>query len=507
MPLSGPLPTLPVLNAQDSLLPPHNDEAERCVLGCILQTQSAQEATELLGQLRPALFFDLRHRALHAELVAMRMEGHALDLVTVHDWLTGQGKLSDCGGLEYVASLPDAVVGIANWADYLRILNEKHLRRETGMVASQLGQLAGADNLTPAQLKEQIAKLLERTEKMSEATQPRIQVWTIEQLQSYKPDPKTFLVGANMICQGEITVIAGPAGVGKSRLANTLAFALARGTGEWMGYAIRGMARTFVLQSENSVDRLHEESLAVPRDLSPWVRFSGPCLMEFHDPAFRAELRRHWDRWPFQCLIVDNMTDVARADAREDFLQAMGSIRAALPPHPDTPAIVLLAHVRKARGGDQWIPKLGRQLLDELSGSFALGAKARTVFVLQPGSSDTDDDVVVFDCAKANNDKPLPASAWHRKNGAFIPARSFDFDAWLTPDEGRKVVEASMMESIFEQHGPAIEPADVVKLLQKDYGFAQSTAYRATSLHGKFAANLWMTPGRKLAWKKGETTT
>jgi CheY-like chemotaxis protein len=255
-------------------------------------------------------------------------------------------------------------------------------------------------------------------------------------------------------------------------------------------------------QREVAPGRIQSEVMNLPAEYNEWVRISLPCFMDFSNPAFRLELRRFWDRWPFDVLVIDNMTDVAKADAREDYSEALQSIRASLPVHPDTPAIVLLAHMRKSRGGEAWKPKRGRELLDELSGSFALGAKARSCFFLQPASPDMDDDRVIFDCGKSNNDRPLPMSAWIRANGEFKPCPDFDFDGWIAGEEdGRKVVTEEVMSAVFHKHGPAIAKGDLVKLLQGEEGFSQATAYRAVSLAGKFKDHLWETPLGLLAWK------
>lgn len=493
-------PSLPGNEATD--LPPHSLEAERGALGCVLLTQSTAEADSLLLQLRSRLFFDLRHRTLHDELVQLRFENHAVDLVVIGNWLKGRNKIEACGGVHYISEHGEQTPSVANFSYYLAILEDKHLRRQTMARAARMAELAAAEGLTMEQLKTEFSELLESVERSATAGAPLIQLWTIAEAKAYRPDPSTFLIGADMVTRGDLTVIAGPPGVGKSRLANTLAFTGARGTGTWMGYEIKRRFRTLILQSENNPRRIQSEVAGLPAELNDFVRISLPCFMDFGNPAFRAELRRIFDRWPFDVLVIDNMTDVAKADSREDFIEALDSIRASLPVHPHTPAIILLAHLRKARGGEQWRPKRGRELLDELSGSFALGAKARTAFVLQPASSDHDDDRVIFDCGKSNNDVPLPMSCWFRRNGEFQPCPDFDFDQWLSGDDaGRKVISEAMMADLFRKHGPAIEKPDMVKLLTQAEGFSQATAYRALRLDGKFADHLWETPMGLLAWK------
>jgi hypothetical protein len=124
---------------------------------------------------------------------------------------------------------------------------------------------------------------------------------------------------------------------------------------------------------------------------------------------------------------------------------------------------------------------VGRALADEISGSLALVAKARTVFVLQPGHDGShEDDTVIFDCAKCNNGQPLEASAWRRKPHRFEALPDFDFDTWLNPppEEDRKaVVTLATMETLFNHGRRWARKKDLIEEL-KSQGVSQTTAYR-----------------------------
>lgn len=477
-------------------LPPHDLEIEAAALGAVIFagiSNSQAEVDALLMQLRPLHFYDLRHRVILTALAEMRggPTPHAIDLVTVYSWLHDQKQLEAAGGRAYVTSLIDKCPSLVQFCSYVAILEEKRLRRWCLKKAAALADRAGATEISLEVLQTEFAEVYEQTSRAAGA-RPMIEVWTVADAQAYKPDPRTFLIGANFISHGELSVIAGPPGVGKSRLAKTLAFAGARGSGEWMGYTVRRRFRTLVLQSEDSPLRISSEVAALPAaDFQDYVRISLPCHMEFANPKFRQALRSLWESWRFDCLIVDNMNDVARADGREEYLEGLASIQAALPTYPHTPAIVIVAHLRKSRGGEGgWRPKTGRQMLDELSGSLALGAKARTILWLQPGSNDMADDRVTFGCCKSNNEQPLPDSAWHRRNGEFQPCPGFDWDAWINPpDEARKVVTLETLGDVFDGGKRRLARRAAVVALE-EAGFASATAYRALDPKGKFAKHL-----------------
>lgn len=481
-------------------LPPHSYEAECGAIGCVLLTGSGSEGDGILRRLKPAHFYDLRNRRLHAELTTMRMEGHEFDTIVIADWLRGRKAVEAVGGLEHVSYCLDSVPSIVHLSEYLRILEEKRIRRLAIQKGYEIANLASAEEVTPTELKAAVAEILDQTDVMTQ-NRPLIELWTIADAKAYKPDPRTFMVGAGIISHGEIIAIAGPPSVGKSLLANTLVFAGARGEGEWMGYHVHRRWRSLIIQSEGSPTRLKRDLSSAPDELQDWVKISLPCSMQFSNPAFRQEVRRIFDSWPFDLLVVDNWTNVCKSDQRDDSTEALANVIASLPGYPDRPAVCMLAHPRKGRPGENWAPRTGRALRDELAGSYTLGAACRTVLFLQPGSNEPDDPTVIFDCAKSNNtEHPLPMSAWLRDLYQFRPLPGFDFESWLKPpDRGGKEVDEATLAKIFAVHGPTLTRTEVVALL-KETGVSSATAYRVFHAE-RFKDRLWTTDNGRFGWR------
>lgn len=464
---------------QKNDLPPFDEGAERAALACVMLAPSCMEQWALLDQLRPKLFFDGRHRQLYELMETLRAGGHAIDLVTLVHFAKAQKIQLDAA---WLASIAESEHSVFNFLHYLGILQDLAARRWTLQRSQRLQELARNGEFSLETVKAELAELWEKTARIGEQSRPWLEIVTIKELKSYQPDPSTFLIGADMVSRGELCLIAGWAGLGKSRLANTLAFAGARGTGTWMGYEVKRQFRSLVLQCENSLRRLKNEILDLPESFQDWVKFSKPCPLAFHRPEFRSELRRFWDQWPFDVLIIDHWLEVAREEGQADHMEALDNIWASLPRGDKAPALVIIAHMRKQRGGENWRPKTGRELLSEISGSYAIGAKARTVFVIQPATMNAEDDRIVFDCAKSNNDTPLPMSAWYRRNGAFQPCPDFDFDGWLNPPDDRggkqRQVTDQVMRDLFHQGRRALCRLDAVEALCQATGLATSTAYK-----------------------------
>jgi hypothetical protein len=453
---------------------------ERAALGCVLlATESQAEVDALLLQLRPNLFYDLRHRGICTELTRMRMEGHALDLVTFHSWL--KGREAEFGGMAYLADLPNAPPSLQMFSEYLKQLKALARRRWALAESVRLAERARNGDLDLADLRAEFSEALEKVEGDSRRETSLIETVTLAEIQAYVEDPSNFLVGDGIITRGEPMVIGGWPGLGKSTLLNTLAFAGARGRGTWQGYEVKRRFRTYILQSEAGMGRFSKEFKDIPKEAGDWVRFSKKCSLSFGRPEFRQTLRREWERWPFDVLGIDHWADVAREEGQADYLTALENIYAALPSGDAQPTLAVVAHLRKQRGGEFWRPKSGRQLLDELSGSFVIGAKARTVFVLQPVTMELSDTRIVFDCAKCSNAIPHDRSAWDRCAGEFQPLDHFDFEAWLNPpEEGARAHKPKRedWEAIFSGGPAGMTKKTLADRLMQDRHCATASAYR-----------------------------
>jgi hypothetical protein len=453
-----------------------------------------QQVDALLARLSPQLFYGTEHQETLGKLRTLREKGHAVTALT----------LASIGGMApaAVGQLMEGRVGPSIFDAYLPRLEELAHRRWILRKAAELRELANAPSVTLEDTKARLSELYDATHKADRKGQPLIEVLTPEAIRQYQPDPSTYLVGEDMITRGDFSVLAGWQGLGKSMLAKNLAFALAR-AGNWQGYQCKRKARTFVLQGEDNRKRLKAEFTAAPWVSGEHVRFTPNIPLAFGNPAFRAEMRRHYDAWPFDLLVIDNWTDISGEQASSDAAEAFGQIRDCLPYGDAMPAVLILAHLRKQRGGDNWRPKMGRELMHELSGTLALTSKARTVFVIQPvNAEDIQDPRIVFQCAKANNELPLPPSAWTRAMGACTPIANFDMDAWMNPPEdggARKTVRETHLAKIM---GPGVRMTRkrAVELLEEE-GFASQTAYKALSADGKFADRLVTGSDGMLSWR------
>lgn len=451
----------------------------------------------------------------------MKMANKAVDTAMLVIWLKAQKKddgklfdrLTECGGLEYITKeLYEASPSPVNFHYYLPVLKEFSLRRWCIAKTGRLNELAKATEISPDHLREEFAEIYEQSTNIGSSTAPLIHVVSPAQARAFEPNPDDFMLGDGLITRGMFVTIGGEPGVGKSRLATTLAVAGARGNNRWMNYPVRCKWRTLILQSENDAIRLKEDFESVPDKFNDEIRVSDALShgMAFGKPEFRRELRRVFEDWPFQMLVIDPWNDVSFEDGQKDFKEAMLNI-ASVFRGTQMPAVVIVAHLRKRGRDEGQRRKSGRELLHELSGSLALGSSSRTVFVVQHVDPSMDDPRIVIELAKANNCHPEwlkefgVRSAWNRANGAFEPAE-IDWHEYDNPgDPERRKVTEEMVLQVFDGE-TELKPAAIAKKLKTICQVGESTAYRAIGEDGYLREILMRTGTGKLKLKSGVAT-
>lgn len=124
-------------------LPPHSEEAEQGILGCImLDAACLDSCLEKFHAKHGEVFYDIRHQSIFDAMVAIKQSGKVLDLITLHQRLKDNNQIEEVGGFSYVASLPEAVPSAANLPNYLDIVWEKYLLRSFLETASnQIGNV------------------------------------------------------------------------------------------------------------------------------------------------------------------------------------------------------------------------------------------------------------------------------------------------------------------------------------------------------------------------------
>jgi replicative DNA helicase len=223
---------------------PHSIEAEQCLLGAILINQSVFDAIDRKHRLVPADFFEPAHAHLFDRMQKMHAAGQRIDIGLAVAALGSDASLEIPGGLtfgQYVARLAAEATTIINAPDYARTIREFHDRRSLLAVAdalainashvppseaataaiNELDEIASSRSETAAaamDIGEAAHKSLER---MTEAMQ---NPGKITGLTTGLSDLDDKLGGAQ---RGDLIVLAGRPGMGKSALAAAMSRAMA----------------------------------------------------------------------------------------------------------------------------------------------------------------------------------------------------------------------------------------------------------------------------------------
>lgn len=107
---------------------PQNMEAEQCVLGCMLLDNDI--CATIIGELVPIDFYSEAHKIIFNSMIEIFMNNKPIDFITVTDMLNSKAVLTSIGGVEYIASLTNAVPGTANYQSYIEIVKRDSLLRQ-----------------------------------------------------------------------------------------------------------------------------------------------------------------------------------------------------------------------------------------------------------------------------------------------------------------------------------------------------------------------------------------
>ena len=339
-----------------------------------------------------------------------------------------------------------------------------------------------------------------------ERTAPRlIEFWLPSQFKNYVEPPGVLLVGDYHITRGNVFVIAGPPGIGKSRLLVALGEAGATGL-EWLGYTSHCRFHTLIIQSENGKRRMKQELATLDEKIldqfltiTPPPRY-GLC---FDNQQFRDQLLRYLDKHGMpEIVLIDPWNRVTKDDKQKEYMEAFDSIQSLFPYDETGPALGLVAHTRKPSLNER---SNGRALLNTLAGSLVLASVPRTVWVAQSASDAVDETRVVVTCCKNNDGELGPRGCWTRDNGIWPAVTGFDWDAWDNP-KGKSQGQANdpgvrieVMGWAFEGGKRTLSGPEFVTAV-RTFNVSRASAYRALK-DPKFAGHLFQTTSKKWMWK------
>ena len=109
-------------------IPPHNEEAERSVLGAVMLNKDV--LSEVLEEVTADDFYNESHREIFRAIWELYKDNVAVDMLTVCEELKKRKSLDMAGGRAYIATLTSEVPSTANAVEYAKIVAEKATLRQ-----------------------------------------------------------------------------------------------------------------------------------------------------------------------------------------------------------------------------------------------------------------------------------------------------------------------------------------------------------------------------------------
>ena len=126
-------------------IPPHNDEAERSVLGsALLDKDALNDVVELLTA---DDFYNEAHKEIFRAVTELYRKSAPVDVLTVSEELKKRNSLEMTGGRAYIAALSADVPSTSNAAEYAKIISNKASLRRLINTSGDIMQASYDENM------------------------------------------------------------------------------------------------------------------------------------------------------------------------------------------------------------------------------------------------------------------------------------------------------------------------------------------------------------------------
>jgi replicative DNA helicase len=127
-------------HATQNLVPPHDLDAEKSVLGAILIDENA--IIKVIETLRPQHFYKGAHNSIYECAINLYEKREPIDLITLPQELKSKKLLTEIGGISYLTELVNFVPTASNVEAYSKIIIDTALRRSLISASAKINEMA-----------------------------------------------------------------------------------------------------------------------------------------------------------------------------------------------------------------------------------------------------------------------------------------------------------------------------------------------------------------------------
>ena len=440
-----------------------------------------EDALPSLSHLTEQFFSAEKHRHMFRAIVAIRASGKRPVPAAVDEELRRAGHFEAVGGNGATTSifLTPANDAITDYA--AGELLDRYRRNLT----AQIGEKMMRGEMTPEQAQLDLAAILKP------AGADDLTVLTVEEILALPKDEHSCLLGDRLLAKGQSLVIAGPPGLGKSRLVLQLVVACIIGRA-WCGFETHARPlRWLVLQTENGAERLKADCAALLKYAGDFdqtalhiqvIQSDQDGFLCLADPATVSRIEATIRHVRPDGIVADPLRDFGIGDLNSDadMIATLRELsRIVRLGNPDR-ALVLLHHALTGRAGAA--KAFGLERTGFARNSKTLLGWARAQINVIPGAEDNNEQLVLT-CGKNSNGKEFPPVAVRLNPATMIyePDTSFDINDWRqelsrAAGSGRTRVNPQILRELLET-GRHYDKREIVTAIMAEKGVGKTRAY------------------------------
>ena len=124
-------------NEMPEKLPPQNNEAEQCLLGCLMLDKDA--IVKVVDTIKGEDFYKGGHQDIYQAMYELYEKSEPIDILSVSSKLKERNKLDDVGGSAYLSSLINSVPTATHVSNYAKIVRQKKILRDLISASEEIG--------------------------------------------------------------------------------------------------------------------------------------------------------------------------------------------------------------------------------------------------------------------------------------------------------------------------------------------------------------------------------